>query len=189
MTNLIRDIFLLDIVYPTDISSMDYLPNPDGEGYYLGVRVNHPHNQAVYLYSSETNQVEVFQYDTDTLFFFPGGQWMVLPKWGDTPTYQDEYEMVWMDQPDETQRLVVEGHTPRSHPQMFPRYLPSRSQLIFSSSQGISLVSIPDGETVGFWELAGEGYSSYVIPTPDGEALVVVAGGDGLYYISLSPIP
>lgn len=189
MTNLIRDIFLLDIVYPTDISSMDYLPNPDGEGYYLGVRVNHPHNQAVYLYSSETNQVEVFQYDTDTLFFFPGGQWMVLPKWEDTPTYQDEYEMVWMDQPDETQRLVAEGHTPRSHPQMFPRYLPSRSQLIFSSSQGISLVSIPDGETVGFWELAGEGYSSYVIPTPAGEALVVVAGGDGLYYISLSPIP
>ena len=189
MTNLIRDIFLLDIVYPTDISSMDYLPNPGGEGYYLGVRVNHPHNQAVYLYSSETNQVEVFQYDTDTLFFFPGGQWMVLPKWEDTPTYQDEYEMVWMDQPDETQRLVAEGHTPRSHPQMFPRYLPSRSQLIFSSSQGISLVSIPDGETVGFWELAGEGYSSYVIPTPDGEALVVVAGGDGLYYISLSPIP
>jgi hypothetical protein len=167
---------------------MDFLPNPAGEGYYLGVRVNHPHNQAVYLYSSETNQVEVFQHDTDTLFFFPGGQWMVLPKWEDTPTYRDEYEMVWMDQPGETQRLVVGGHTPRSHPQMFPRYLPSRSQLIFSSSQGISLVSIPDGETVGFWELAGEGYSSNVIPTPDGEALVVEAGGYGLYYISLSPI-
>jgi hypothetical protein len=27
-----------------------------------------------------------------------------------------------------------------------------------------------------------------VIPTPDGEALVVEAGGYGLYYISLSPI-
>ncbi|MGB7095218.1 MAG: hypothetical protein WBD62_11295 [Anaerolineales bacterium] len=188
ITNLIRDIFLLDIVYPDDFSSMDYLPNPDGDEYYLGVRVNHPRNQAVYLNSSETNQVEVFQHDTYTLSFFPGGQWMVLPKWEDTPTYRDEYELVWMDQPGETQRLVVGGHMPRSHPQMFPKYLPSRSQLIFSSSQGISLVSIPDGEMVGFWELAGGGYSSYVIPTPHGESLVVVAGGVGLYYISLSLI-
>ena len=108
-TDLIRDVFLLDIALPTDISSMDSLPNPTGDGYYLGVRVNQPHNQGVYLYASETDRVETFQHDTDTLFFFPGGQWMRLPKWEDSPTYRDEYEMGWLDQPGETHRLVVEA--------------------------------------------------------------------------------
>ena len=128
----------------------------------------------------------MFQHDTDTLLFFPGGQWMRLPKWEDNPTYRDEYEMVWLDQPGETHRLVVEGHTPRSRPQMSPRYLPARSQLVFSSSQGISLVSIPDAERVGFWELAGaRGYTSNVIPSPGSEALVAVADRVGLYCIPL----
>ena len=165
---------------------MDSLPNPTGDGYYLGVRVNQPRNQGLYLYASEKGQVEVFHHDTDTLLFFPGGQWMRLSKWEDPPTYRDEYEMVWLDRPGETHQLVVEGHTPRSHPQMFPKYLPALSQLVFSSSQGISLVSIPDGELVGFWELAGgRGYTSSVNPSPGGEALVVVARGAGLYYIPL----
>lgn len=187
-TDLIRDVFLLDIAYPTDFSSLDFLPNQAGDGYSIGVRVNHPRNQAAYVYASETGQVEVFQHGVDTLLFFPGGQWMRLSKWEDTPTYRDEYEMVWMDQPGETQRLVVEGHTPRSQPQIFPRYLPASSQLIFSSSQGVSLVSIPDGKTIRFWELAGgEGYSSRVYASPLGEALVVVADGDSLYYIPLPP--
>jgi len=113
---------------------------------------------------------------------------MRLPKWEDTPSYRDEYEMVWMDQPGETRRLVVEGHVPRSQPQMFPRYLPASSQLVFNSSQGVSLVSIPDGKTIRFWELAGGGgFSSRVYASPLGEALVVVDDGDGLYYIPLPP--
>jgi hypothetical protein len=187
MTDLIRDVFLLDIEYPTDFSSMDSLPSVAGEGYYLGVRANHPRNQGVYLYASETGQVEVFQHDTHSLFFFPGGQWMRLSKWEDIPSYRDEYEMVWLERARETRRLAVEGHTPRSHPQMFPQYLPAAAQLVFSSSQGISLVSIPGGEMAGFWELAGGGDFYNVLPAPGGEALVVIAGGDGLYYIPLPP--
>ena len=114
----------------------------------------------------------------------------MLPKWEDSPAYRDEYEMVWLDQPGETHRLVIEGHTPRSRPQMFPGYLSARSQLVFSSSQGISLVSIPDGELVSFWELASaKDYTSSVFPSPRGEGLAVVAHGVGLYYISLPPRP
>jgi hypothetical protein len=140
------------------------------------------------VYASETGQVEVFQHDTHTLLFFPGGQWMRFSKWEDDPSYRDEYEMVWMDRPGETQRLMVAGHTPRSHPQIFPKYLPASSQLVFSSSQGVSLVSIPDGETIAFWELAGgEGFSPIIYPSPGGEGLVVKADGDGLYYLPLPP--
>jgi hypothetical protein len=187
MTDLLRDVFLLDIAYPTGFSSLDSLSNPAGDGYYLGLRANHPRNQAIYVYDSATGQVELFQHDIDSLFFFPGGQAMVLLKWEDTPTYRDEYELIWLEQPRQARRLVVEGHTPRSHPQIFPRYLPATSQLVFSSSQGISLVSIPGGETVRFWEPAGGGGFYRALPAPGGEALVVVASGDGLYYIPLPP--
>lgn len=187
-TDLLRDVFLLDLAYPADISSMDSLPNPAGEGYYLGIRANHPRNQSVYLYTSETGDVQVFEHDTHTLLFFPDGEWMALPQWEDEPSYRDEYELVWIERPGETGRLAVEGHTPRDHPQLFPTYLPASSQLVVGSSQGVSLVSVPDGETVAFWELSGgSGYGIRIVPAQDGTALAVVASGAGLYHISLPP--
>ncbi len=187
MTDLIHDIFLLDIAYPFDVSSMDTHINPNGDGYIIGLRVNHPHNQEVYLYDSKDGQVKVFEHDTHSLFFFPDGGWMQLPKWEGEPSYSDEYEMVWMDQPGKEQRLVVEGHVPRSHPQMFPKYLPDLSRFVFNSSQGISLVSIPDGKTIHFWELSGDTDFFSVFPSPNEEALIVRADGDGIYYIPLPP--
>ena len=185
MTDLIHDVFLLDIEYPIDISSMDSLPDLLGNGYTIGVRVNHPHNQGIYLYESKTGQVKVFQHDTDSLFIFPDGRWMSLPKWEDEPTYTDEYEIVWMDT-NEVERLVVEGHVPRNHSQIFPKYSPNSSQLIFNSSQGISLVSIPDGGKTHFWKLTGNGAAhAQIYPSLSEEALIVVGNGVGLYYIPL----
>lgn len=183
-TDVLKDIFLLDIAYPNDVSSMDAV-RVGGE-YYLGVQVNHPRNKDAYVYSSKTGQVEIFQHDVSTLLFFDDGHWMRLLKWEDEPSYRDEYMLVWMDRPNEVVRLKVEGHVPRVHPQIFPRYLPNLSQLVFHSSQGISLVSIPDGKTVGFWDLASSADYFDVIPSPNGEALIVASGGDGLYYIPLA---
>jgi hypothetical protein len=184
-TDILRDIFLLDIEYPLDVWGMDSVHSKDGDGYYIGVQVNHPQNKDGYVYSSKTGQVEVFHHDVSTLIFLAGNQWMRLLKWDDEPTYRDEYELVWLDQSNEQTRLKVEGHVPRAQPQMIPRFLPGTSQLVFSSSQGISLVSIPDGETVGFWELASNADYFDVFPALNGEALVVASSGDGLYYIPL----
>lgn len=185
-TDLVRDIFLLDLSYPFDISSMDFIRYNDSDGYGVAVRANHPHNQDVYLYDSQTGKVQMFQHDVSTLLFFPDGQWMQAPKWEDNPSYNDEYEMVWMDRPEESQRLIVSGHVPRDHPQIFPKYLPASSQLVFSSSQGISLVSIPDGEMLRFWVPAGgDGISNRVLPSPRGDALVILVDGVGLYHIPL----
>jgi hypothetical protein len=186
MTDVLHDIFLLDIAYPDDVSSMDSVQAKDGEGYYIGVQVNHPRNQDGYVYSSETGEVEVYHHDVSTLIFFSDGQWVRLLKGEDEPSYRDEYELVWMDQPGRETRLKVEGHVPRANPQIFPRYLPAASQLVFSSSQGISLVSIPDGKTTGFWELASNADYFDVIPSPNGDVLIIASGADGLYYISLS---
>ena len=130
----------------------------------------------------------VFEHDTHTLLLTPGGEGLRLPKWEDEPTYRDEYQIEWLDRSGESQRLNLQGHTPRDHPQIFPQFTLDFSRIVVSSSQGVSLVSIPGGETLRFWELAGGGgWGSRVLPTPNGEALVVIANGDGLYYIPLPP--
>jgi hypothetical protein len=187
MTDLIRDVFLLNMEYPTDVSSMDSRPGSGGQGYTVGLRVNHPNNQGIYLFDSGSGQVTVFQHNTATLFFFSDGQCLRLSKWEDDPTFQDVYGMVWMERPAQEHLLVVEGHTPRIYPQIFPMCLPGSSRLVFSSSQGISLISLPDGRTLRFWELAGGGITSQIYPAPSEDALVVAADGDGLYYIPLPP--
>lgn len=185
-TDVLKEIFLLDIAFPFDTWGMDTASLKDGIGYFIGVQVNHPRNKGSYIYSSVTGQVEIFQSDVSGLIFLPDGQWMRLLKWEDPPTTRDEYELVWLDGSHETIRLTVEGHTPRAHFQIFPGYVPIASQLVFSSSQGISLVSIPDGRTLGFWDISSDADYFAVYPAPNGEALIVESGGDGLYYI---PIP
>ena len=185
-TDLVRDVFLLDLSYPVDISSMDFVRKQD-DGYMVGVRVNHPHNQDAYLYDSETGKVSTFQSDASLLFFAPDGTLLQLPKWEDIPTYNDEFDLIWMDRPDDVQHLIAEGHTPRNHPQLFPKYLPTSSQLVFSSSQGVSLVSIPDGKTIHFWTLEAGGDYYIVIPSSKGKGLAIVGDGTELYYIPLVP--
>jgi WD40 repeat protein len=181
-TDVLRDIFLLDISYPDDISTFAW------EGHHLSVRVNHPHNQGIYIYHPESGQVEIIQpKDASPLLFFPNGEMVEMANYIGDPPAEDIYELMWVDAPDiASQIITVQGHLPRNYPNLFPRYLPQLSQIAFGSSQGVSVVSIPDGETLGFWELGGGGgYSSYVVPPSAYPALVVVADGDGLYYIPL----
>jgi hypothetical protein len=185
-TDLIHEKFLLDLSYPTDFSSMDFVRSLTGDEYHIAVRANHPHNRDVYLYSSTTGQVSIFQHDTHSLFFFPDGQCMRLPQWEDLPTYRDEYEVVWMDDPLDERRLVVQGHVPRSQPQLLPVCLSDSTGLIFSSSQGVSLVSTPDDKTVRFWELiGGAARSTQTFVSPSRDGLVVVTDEKHLYYIPL----
>jgi hypothetical protein len=185
--HMLKDVFALDISYPDDVSAMSSIVDQSGRGYHLAVRVNHPRNQDVYLYHSETASIKVLRHEVDTILFFPDGEWTELPRLEKVPTYQDEYELVWVDTPQDPRRLVAQGHTPRDYPRLYARYLPQSQQIAFSSSQGISLVSVPDGELLCFWELVGGEDSRYtdVLATPDGKALVAVAEGDALYLIPL----
>jgi len=188
ITDVIKDIFALDIAYPDDVSSMTSIVEPTGESYYLAVWVNLPGNQDMYLYHSETGSVEVHHPLANLLLFFPGGEWSQHWKLEPGTPEQDEFELTWVNMPgQESQRMVVQGHTPRNYPTLFASYLPQSSQITFRSSQGISLVSIPDGETLMFWDLSnGEGFLDINLSvSPNENALIAIVDGVELYHIPL----
>jgi hypothetical protein len=185
-TNVLADIFNLDVDFPGEISASGSFVDKGGDGYYLAVRLNHPRNQAVYLYHSATGQVHVYDHKHHTLLLFPDGELWEMAKQEMEPTYRDEYDLVLAAQPETVQsRLTFTGHTPREYPHLSIRYLAATSQLAVASAHGVSLVSLPDGEMVAYWDLVGEGFSPWVITAPDGTAFVAVKDYGGLY----GPLP
>jgi hypothetical protein len=188
LTNVLESIFGLEIQYPDEVSTAGSHISKDGTGYYLAVRLNHPHNQGTYLYSSETGTVHVYDHEQHTLLLFPDGYLMVMHKLENVPTYTDEYDIVKVDTPDSVYpRVVITGHTPREYPTLKIKYLQDRSQLAVASAHGVSLVSLPNGEMGAYWTLSGDGYSPNLIPSPDGTALIASKEYGGLYYIPLPP--
>lgn len=186
-TNILADIFEVDVKFPDEISTWGSYVNPNGDGYYLAVRLNHPRNQATYLYDSRSKQVHVYDHEDHTLLVFPNGYLMVMQKMESTRTYRDEYDIVFVNQPDVVQpHIKLEGHTPREYPHLSLVYIEKRSEIAVASEQGVSLVSLPNGEMVAYWELAGNGYSPWIMASPNNSALIASKDFGGLYFIPLS---
>jgi len=186
LTNVMDDIFGLDAIVPDEISASGSYVDSDGSGYYLAVRLNHPHNQSTYLYDSKTGQVYVYDYEYHTLLLFPDGTSMDMQKLENVPTYHDEYDVVMADDPGTVYpHLSVTGHAPREYPNPSIVYLPERSQLVVASAHGVSLVSLSGGEMLAYWSLVGDGFSPWIVPSPNESALIASKDGGGLYYIPL----
>ena len=188
VTNVFKDLFSLNIAFPGDISSLTTVPDLSGRSFQLAVRINHPRNQSIYVYHSESGKVDILHPDANALLFFSGGNWAELNKLEDMNNLQDTFELFWPDDPAKaSQRLNITGHIPRNYPMLFLKYLVEKSQILVSSSQGISRVSIPDGRLLNFWELTDQKYHMQpsLLISPDHHHLVAIAEGDGIYTIAL----
>ena len=103
---------------------------------------------------------------------------MPLVPWQDKPSYDDGYDLVWVDAPGKPQApLQVSGHIPRNYPNLQSQVLPGSTKMLFGSTQGISLLGLPGGETLSFWRLSGAEDSLLPLLSlaPDGRAVVATA--------------
>jgi hypothetical protein len=190
VADALEDIFHLDIPYPDKVSAAGSAVDKDGNGYYLAVRLDHPHNQATYLYSSREDRVYEYDHEHHSLLLFPDGELMEMPRQEDVSTNTDEYDVVLVDQPEVIQPgLKLTGHTPREYPHLSLEYLKSDAMLAVASAHGVSLVSLPDGKMNAYWTLAGDGYSPFLLAAPDGSALIAVKDYGGIYFIRLPENP
>jgi hypothetical protein len=196
--NVFDDFFGLDLVYPDDLSGMGYFADETTGTFHITVRTNSPDLDALLIYHSETGVVERWTEDLHYYLFFPNGDFVFMNRWEDEPTYTDEYQLIWVDDPQKpTQTLEAVGHTPRNYPILWPRLLPGRAQIALGSSQGVSLVSLPDGELLNFWSLESEGEPNPSLhASPDGRFIVVTTTfqkeefaqpSSALYLIQLQP--
>jgi len=192
------DLFGFDLVYPDEVFSMGAFYSTEDEGFHIVVHVNKPGDTSIYLYHSETGQVEKLDGDRQVMMVLPGDQRMPLVPLQDTPTYDDGYDLVWVDAPERPQtHLQVSGHTPRNYYILASRLLPGSTGMLFGSNQGVSLVDLLSGDTLAFWALTGAEDASFtrLMGSPNGKALIVIAHPGGstkaedqgalLYWIAL----
>jgi hypothetical protein len=185
-TRVIEDIFGLGLRYPNETSSSASIRLDDGT-YRIGLRANHPRNKAIYLYRSESKQIQTFQAEEDVILIFDG-EWALLPDFENAVENRDNLLVFWPDPPDREPVLIeVDGHTPRSYAHLRVELLLERGIAVISSSQGVSLHDINSGRTLAFYGLVGDPGSIEVYgrAAPGEAALVVHANGGGLYRIPL----
>jgi hypothetical protein len=173
---VLPELFGLDLVYPDEFSADTAVAEESAGTYHIAFKVNTASDKATYLYHSESDQVEKLPVEGHTYLIFPHGDLEPLFLAEDEPTYTDEFDLIWVDEAERgIQHLSVSGHTPRDDPILWPRMVPDGSQIAFTSSQGVSLVSIPGGQLLGFWQLEGGGDPRRAVASPDSRFLVVPA--------------
>ncbi len=188
-THMFSDVLHLDLDLPDEVASWSSVPSADGESFHLAIQANHPRNDDLYIYHSETGAVDAIDNDTSAFLFFAGGKWTETLGDVDERAFSNEFLLLWPDDSArDDRRLVVEGHSPRVYPDVRVEYLDEPPRLVISSSQGVSLVSLPDGDLLDFWAFPDDEHrvSTYTIMSPDGSAAVVVADLLGLYFLDLA---
>ncbi len=176
--HVLPELLGLDLLYPDQINSMGVFYNPENGGFHVVVHVNLPDDNSIYLYHSENDSVEKLAGDRQMLMFLPGDQRMPLAPMQDAPTYQDSYDLFWVDKPDKPQaQLQISGHSPRNYPMLHIDLLPGSQRILVGSSQGVSMIGLPAGETLAFWRLVGaeDASSPSLNLAADGRTLFVTA--------------
>jgi hypothetical protein len=171
---VLPELFGLNLVYPDDFSSDTAVADPSTGTYHIAFKVNTADDKATYIYHSEIDQIERLPVEGPTYLIFPNGDLEPLSSAQEGLEYIDEFDLVWVDDAEKgIEHLSVAGHAPRSDPMLWPRLIPGRQEIAFASSQGVSLVSIPGGQILGFWTLEGGGVANQPLASPDGRFVVV----------------
>ncbi|MBZ0277394.1 MAG: hypothetical protein K8I60_14710, partial [Anaerolineae bacterium] len=182
VTDVMADIFHLEVAYPFEMSGAGWYTEAGGESYYLVLRLNHPRNTALYWYHSTDSHIGIIDNNRPTLLLLPDHQLWDMSPLEDQPTYTDEYEVITLETGDSTV-IQFPGHVPRSYPRLDFKYLWPADQIVVASSQGIALHARATGELNAFFETGGAGFSPQLIVAPDGKSIIVSKDFGPLYWL------
>jgi hypothetical protein len=199
---ILSQLFDLDIAFPAETTAFGAYPTGSGEDYAVFVAVREPAAAGIYLYYAADDRVKVLPYDHPTHLFFANGRSIFIDKFDwqypdGGPNGIDHHQLYWVATPNgQMSQIEVAGHQPRSS-SLQPLWLPDSSQMAFASSQGVSLVSLPDGQLLDYWHLAGTEQAVQhvsLLLAPDGQTLIAQANtesagiGPGDTYLYAIPL-
>jgi hypothetical protein len=184
----------LSITYPDQVYTAGAFYAPSMQAFHFAVQVNTPEDQSTYIYHSEDGRVEHILINQPSLLVFPDDQRMPITWYQDQTMAAESIQLFWVDAPEKSGGAIpLAGHGGAPSATLQTRLLPGSESLLVGSPHGISLIALPDGDPLAFWELDGAeeaGGISFSV-SPDGKTLLAVARlnspdqGDLLYWIAI----
>jgi hypothetical protein len=164
------------LLYPEQVNFMGVQPVPENDSYFIFLGIQE--GNITYIYDSKTGQVERLGEPGNMLFIFPGPKMVhTWPAEAD-PVLDNLFQVIWLDGSGRDQvTMQVEGHSPRNYPKLQTRLLPGMDQVLYASNQGVSRVSLLNGQLIDFWNLLEGENSSFtsLYVSPDGLHIASVA--------------
>ena len=168
-----------------------------GQDYHLSVATGLTPGGHYYLYHPESGEVGQFPLDPPPLVVFPSGDGGIIPSM-DISTQNNIYQVILVDRGVDPYSLVVKGHPSIQNLWTFATIVPGAEKVLFSSTNGISLVELKSGATLNFWALdSKDQYADfYSLLSGDGKTVIGIASkldsGQGdpeqdLYWLRLEP--
>jgi len=183
---VMREMFHINLVYPDQVFSMAVIRSKDGNNYHICLWVNLTDNKQMYIFHSETQQLSVYTPKSLSVLVFPDGKWERMYGWAEDTTASDLVEIFWIDSDRAPVTIPITGHQPRGYPMLDVRFLSDPSRLLLASSNGVSLVSVPSGDLLHFWQTgSGRDQSPWLQLSPDGKTALLPVQWDGLFNLPL----
>jgi hypothetical protein len=181
-----RELFHLNLIYPDQVFSMAVIHSKDGNNYHICLWVNLPHDKQMYIFHSENQQLSMYTPKSLTVLVFPDGKWERMYGWAEDTTVSDQVEILWIDSDRAPVTIPISGHQPRGYQMLDVRFLFDPSRLLLASSNGVSMVSVPSGELLHFWQTgSGRDSSPWLKLSPDGKTALLPVQWDGLFDLPL----
>jgi hypothetical protein len=147
---------LSDINYPHNISGMGVSSDADARRFFTVLHLEDEEKHRVYIYDSSLEGTRELAYEGNVILFEPGKSRLLIRQDYAPLSAREAYDLLWLTDPDlQPEPLIIQGHYPRNNPWLDVRLMPGGEEILISSSQGVSLVSVPGGELQAFWELVG----------------------------------
>jgi hypothetical protein len=197
-TNLFPDLFGFEFPSMNIVTAWGSMEGTGGQDYHLILATGMAANGQYYIYHSESGVVDQYPLAPPLLVVFPTGEGGTVPSFVNGSQTNNTFRVILVDSNIEPYDLVAKGHIPSQDIWSFATILPGAQKVLFSSTQGISLVDLKSGEILHFWELENqEQYQDfYSILSPDGKTVVgfaqqrdpsVTNWTQAMYWLRLEP--
>ncbi len=174
-TNLFPDVFGIEYPGMGQMSAWGTMCGGDEKESHLMLETGFAPDERYFIYHPDTGAVDQYPLDPPLLVVYPCGEGGIAQSYTQSSPSNNTYKVILVDSGIEPYDLVAKGHVvPSQNIWSFATILPGGQKVMFSSTQGISLVDLKSGEILSFWGFDNQDeYQDFTaMLSPDGKSVV-----------------